>query len=489
MSHGRAEDLRQLPLQDTDLLLHEAGAPPIHTPLEVLIELPARVKKRMYVVHTSALPEGCELRVAPTGTAGTIRLDQLQKSRGRMTNIDTGMSHRNWNNADTTPAIEEEPDNLYSELADSEYDSFSNVTNTDLPSVPAASAGNDFPTSFAKLGLAPPGNSKKSRANSMFSSASLVASIQLVSLRPASSTDAWFILNLLSSVPFLSSLSYTSTMEVLEICRVDAYCVNDVVVPLSRRRGVLCVVWEGTCAERPQGNSSDQARCTSALAPIGESAVNDGLVGAIWYAGDWTGPIALQPARRLSGESGLSSTHDIVAVSAEGVKVITIEMDNMHPILKSGSPLYRKYLERRAQQERAKTLEMVEVDRMSETERLLGDALRNLNILELLNSNSALRKLSAVQKRHLESLAEGPVSFLPGERIWRSGAPVDKAFIIVSGTASFVPRRRNAGSANVHNNPHQKHSNAEHGQASCSIGEEMRQDALKAIEELVREHR
>ena len=123
---------------------------------------------------------------------------------------------------------------------------------------------------------------------------------------------------------------------------------------------------------------------------------------------------------------------------------------------------------------------------MSATEQLLGEALRTLNILELLNCNSALRKLSAVQKRHLESLAEGPVSFLPGERIWRSGAPVDKAFIIVSGTASFVPRRRNAGSANVPNNPHGKYRPGEEPKANCStIGEEMAQDALKAIKELV----
>jgi hypothetical protein len=71
--------LRNLPLQEADLLLHEAGAPPIHTPLDVLMKLPEKVKKRMYVVHTSALPEGCDLRVAPTGTAGTIRLDRMRK--------------------------------------------------------------------------------------------------------------------------------------------------------------------------------------------------------------------------------------------------------------------------------------------------------------------------------------------------------------------------------------------------------------------------
>merc|ERR1712127_975989 len=43
-----------------------------------------------------------------------------------------------------------------------------------------------------------------------------------VSLRPTSSSDAWFILNLLYAVPFMSSLSYAYTMEVLETARVVA---------------------------------------------------------------------------------------------------------------------------------------------------------------------------------------------------------------------------------------------------------------------------
>ena len=72
-----------------------------------------------------------------------------------------------------------------------------------------------------------------------------------------------------------------------------------------------------------------------------------------------------------------------------------------------------------------------------------------MEILDLLEHNTALRKLSAVQKRHLESLAEGPVYFAPGQRLWRSGTAVEKAYIIVGGTVSFVAKRRNAGSAGV----------------------------------------
>lgn len=31
----------------------------------------------MYIVHTAALPKDCPLKVAPTGTKGTIRLDRI----------------------------------------------------------------------------------------------------------------------------------------------------------------------------------------------------------------------------------------------------------------------------------------------------------------------------------------------------------------------------------------------------------------------------
>jgi hypothetical protein len=245
-------------------------------------------------------------------------------------------------------------------------------------------------------------------------------------------------------------------MEVLETARVDAYCKNDVVVPVSRRGQLLCVVWEGTCVERDRSQQAKAVQEQDSLEPIPESEKSAHHSGAVWQAGDWTGPIALQPEKWLSGESELSATHDIVAISSEGVKVITVEFAALHNILKSGSVLYRKYLERRDQQKRRLSFE---VGSQSSTNSkpvnskpvhtLLTEALRNLNVLELLDQNSGLRKLSAVQKRHLESLAEGPVGFGPGDRLWRCGAPVDKAFLMISGTASFVPRRRNAGSNSI----------------------------------------
>lgn len=242
-------------------------------------------------------------------------------------------------------------------------------------------------------------------------------------------------------------------MEVLETARVDAHCCNDIVVSSSRRRQLLCVLWEGTCVERNKRMSKlSTGDNMPNLALIAEDTQERPLENmAVWHAGDWTGPIALQPDKKLSGESDQAENTDIVAMSTEGVKVITVEFAALHNILMSGSPLYRKYLDRRKQQQRrlSYAVGVLESSLCAATQKLLSGCLQTMHVLDLLDQNSALRKLSAVQKRHLESLAEGPIAFNPGERLWRSGAPVDNAYLVVAGTASFVPRRRNAGSASV----------------------------------------
>eukprot|EP00164_Ancoracysta_twista_P004189 GFYU01005636.1.p1 GENE.GFYU01005636.1~~GFYU01005636.1.p1 ORF type:complete len:543 (-),score=157.68 GFYU01005636.1:324-1760(-) len=48
---------------DADLILHEAGVPPIHTPAKILAELPEDVRQRMFLVHTSKanVPEGLKM--------------------------------------------------------------------------------------------------------------------------------------------------------------------------------------------------------------------------------------------------------------------------------------------------------------------------------------------------------------------------------------------------------------------------------------------
>jgi hypothetical protein len=311
LSEARAQDLRNLPLQDTDLLLHEAGAPPIHTPLEVLLALPQRVKDRLYVVHTQALPEGCELHVAPTGTAGTIRLDEIGSSihglhKRRSTQLPKTLEE----------GLAYEEDSMFQSMwSQSEYDTcgdsahFSRYSSLDSPD----------------------GSQRRQAATSIIAQADLPR----VALRPNSSTDAWYMLNLLSAVPFLSRLSYSCTMEVLETARVAAFCINDIVVPASRRSEVLCVVWEGTCMERRRHSTQQKTQSRTGNGrrvstfeidlgshdPLSESDAKKKRNETVWHAGDWTGPRSVQPEKSLSGENAHSKTHDIVAMSEEGVKV------------------------------------------------------------------------------------------------------------------------------------------------------------------------
>jgi hypothetical protein len=62
---GRAAQLRAFPWNHT-LVLHEAGVPPIHTPIKLLADLPPAVKSHLFVVHTAAagVPADAGLMVA-----------------------------------------------------------------------------------------------------------------------------------------------------------------------------------------------------------------------------------------------------------------------------------------------------------------------------------------------------------------------------------------------------------------------------------------
>jgi len=466
LSKQRAADLNHLPVQETDLLLHEAGAPPIHTPLDVLLKLPVEVKKRLYVVHTSALPEGCELRVAPTGTAGTIRLDkirpvsssnlsQMQFQRKRPSIFESTPKQSPFlNSLETSPSMFEDDNTCMLQDVD-EYAEESELFNPS-PNMYAHLGGSA--TVPAKPFAPPP-----------------------VSLRPTSSSDAWFILNLLSAVPFLSSLSYTTTMEVLETARVVAYCCDEVVLAADRRNEYLVVVWEGACVERE----------TKRQTTLSSSMTDDGKGGnAVWYAGDWTGPRVLQPEKRFSGDSSSSVTHDVVAMSAEGVKVIKVDFTSLDRILKNDSALYRKYLLNLSHQHSCSIPSVIS----AKSNGVFEKAVKSLNIIELLDSNTALRKLTAVQKRHLQCLVEGPTVYAPGQRLWRTGSAVDKAFIIVAGTVSFVPKRRHGGSSmsaklgqsggRVKKKHETKVAQVTDEDTRLSIGESMKSDAIRAVREL-----
>jgi hypothetical protein len=59
LSEGRRDKLLNFPWQH-DAILHEAGIPPIHTPIKTLQALPDDVKARLHVVHVAAssIPAG-----------------------------------------------------------------------------------------------------------------------------------------------------------------------------------------------------------------------------------------------------------------------------------------------------------------------------------------------------------------------------------------------------------------------------------------------
>ncbi len=388
LSRGRANDLRQLPIQDCDILLHEAGAPPIHTPLRVLQALPHHVKERLYVVHTAAIPSDSGLRVAPTGTGGTIRLDGHRLTKSPKSGPSNCVPDIRGNDESDVPFSIES-------LEDGGGHSMSVLG--DLNSTVVNSLVDRFSRENGKAKLAP-----------------------LVLLRPTDVSDAWFILNLLSAVPFLSSLSYAHTMEILEIADVELFCDGEVVIEGQRRRDILCVFWEGTCTERI---------CTSG------SVAAETSPATVWHAGDWTGPLSLQPdvvrsARTLPGEQ----PRDIVAISKEGVQVIVLSMKVVTRILKTGSKLFRKYmsLEEREPRDGEQAQIMNSFDQRFPRLDNSADS-----IMDALQCNSVLGSLYPMQKRHFESLAEGPRFFAYQSLLWKVGDPVNYAFVILEGTATF----------------------------------------------------
>ena len=75
LSKGRRDSLLNVPW-DSSLILHEAGIPPIHTPLCVLADLPAEVRSRLVLTHISegALAEHSGLRLAQPGPRNTLEI-------------------------------------------------------------------------------------------------------------------------------------------------------------------------------------------------------------------------------------------------------------------------------------------------------------------------------------------------------------------------------------------------------------------------------
>jgi len=56
------------------VIFHEAGIPPLHTPMQNLIDMPEAVKKRIFLMHVAqkSIPEGTGLKKAPDGREESI---------------------------------------------------------------------------------------------------------------------------------------------------------------------------------------------------------------------------------------------------------------------------------------------------------------------------------------------------------------------------------------------------------------------------------
>jgi len=326
MSKERVKRLCNWSTQPCDIILHEAGVPPIHTPINILKELDDEIKQRMYIVHTASVPEGCGLKLAPPGTAATLQLD---------------------------PIVKYEQNYL------------------------------------------------------------------------TASCDAWFQLNLLSNVPFVTDLPYNSTMDLLEVVRVDFFEKGAIVVPQSCRKDLLCVIWEGTCYERPVGSNT-----------IEGCGYDDDDV--FWSAGDWSGPSTLQPEKKFSGESERARTHDIVALSSFGVKAIFVEKVHYKRILKK-SILYRKFLHLYSRDDDDDWSTSDGLSNLDKTQAEIHEkAMREFNLMDLLSKNTSLRNLKPFYRRHLECLAEKRLAVkMPGELLWGVNKSVESAFLIVSGEVLY----------------------------------------------------
>lgn len=95
LSEGRTQALIDFPFDKHDLIIHEAGIPPLHTPVEVLATLPEAVKEKLFLVHTTAdkiAPE-TGLTLAPTGLEGTLSLNVDVPAQSRVTRWLMAMSN------------------------------------------------------------------------------------------------------------------------------------------------------------------------------------------------------------------------------------------------------------------------------------------------------------------------------------------------------------------------------------------------------------
>jgi len=211
------------------------------------------------------------------------------------------------------------------------------------------------------------------------------------------------MLSLLYNLPFVSDLGYSSVMELLELSQIMTFVKGSTVLKKEDRKAgaYLVMVWEGEIIE---AHTNDQ----DAREPV------------VFHAGDWTGPLTFQPNRDQSSEASSAHKRKIVANSPGGVKIIKISVSELKFVLQTGSKLYGQFLNVRQLQKSLPAIDHFE---------------------SVISENSNLSCLNPIQHRHLESLSCTRTAFDPGEFIWRRGDVADAMFIVVRGSAEFLPYR------------------------------------------------
>ncbi|MEQ8222597.1 MAG: cyclic nucleotide-binding domain-containing protein [Candidatus Eremiobacterota bacterium] len=76
MTEARAEEFLNFPWNHS-IIIHEAGIPPIHTPVKFLEGLSDKIKEKLYLIHVSqkTIPEASGLKLAKSGIEHTIICD------------------------------------------------------------------------------------------------------------------------------------------------------------------------------------------------------------------------------------------------------------------------------------------------------------------------------------------------------------------------------------------------------------------------------
>lgn len=94
MSESRCEDLLDFPWHHS-LVLHEAGMPPVHTPISVLAGLKSEFLAHLYLTHLSeaSIPPDSGLKLAKTGVVHTLVLEEQGTSLDRTHQILDVLAH------------------------------------------------------------------------------------------------------------------------------------------------------------------------------------------------------------------------------------------------------------------------------------------------------------------------------------------------------------------------------------------------------------